>query len=270
MSECKGGCNTPAAKSALEIIQHTCDMTHSACTPVEYEGRYYIAIKEGATGKPDIASNKSFWDGAYDEFDGAFFKAMSECAGCCDQDECEIDDPIVSIECDTRGIKITTCNGVLNMSPDITTVNGFLGGNTINIDENTPVGPIAGTEHELNINAALCGSKFPVTNYYTMKQLTTGDGSFEMRPQIQIDDGTWVTMTTGGVDQFFVNKQQDLGSEIPHTDRYDTPVLDAASTHNIRVRYILEENKLSDGASFTNGQTNFYVQRVEMKCCEDE
>lgn len=175
--------------------------------------------------------------------------------------------PVSDLRCNQRGLRWTYKDGTQGWaSPDIVTVSSFLEANTINVDENTPLGVIAGSEHSANISAVICGSRFPIDNYFTMKQNADGAGDIRVRPQWQIDGGGWQNFTIGGADEFYITEGQVFAGEWMQEDWADTDP-QAVGLHTIEVRYVLEANNLSGGAGFTNGQTNFQVQRVQLNCC---
>ena len=82
---CGGTCDTPKG-APLTVVLHDCETEHEICTPVYYNGLYYIAQVAGATGKPDLAEDADQWLGGFAALDATFFKAMTTCVGCCDPD----------------------------------------------------------------------------------------------------------------------------------------------------------------------------------------
>lgn len=180
----------------------------------------------------------------------------------------ELPKVVSDITCDgvnqTAEIKFTDDSSI-KLGVTLRKVNTNLPGNTILIDPSTAVGALPNTEHDLDITAGDCGTTFAIENYMSIKQIKAGTGDFQIRPQIQIDGGSWENIPTGGVHEYGATQAQDLVSEISHASFDDITLTEGA--HNIKVRYFLVENNLADGAEFSNGQTNFYVTRAQLTCC---
>lgn len=276
------------------------DIDESPATPITLDLAAFISPPDGpVTGEGDVTVTGNQADGyvvsytdedqVYNQGDNITF--VTEADGSitissalsvedvykkCDGEDLANGDTVltpdsIEVRCLTRGIQITVCDEVYRFSPNRVQVGSFLEANAIEITAATPVGTVIGSEHASNISAVLCDSNITVNNNFTLKQSITGavagsSGDVRVRPQYQIDGGGWNNMTTGGADEFFIVEGQAFAGEIERNDFFDLPDL-TAGLHTLEVRYVIEQNNLVGDARFTNGQTNFYQERIQMDCC---
>lgn len=134
------------------------------------------------------------------------------------------------------------------------------------IDSNTVTGVI-GPEGFVNITIPECGQFVEINTAYNIKQLNESATApnvtdfIVMRPQINIDGGAWTNLITGGQDEFWIVKGQNVFGELLQIDFARTANL-AGGTHTIGYRLLLTANNLQAGSVFDPTTSNAYVRFI--------
>ena len=179
---------------------------------------------------------------------------------------------IIEDDCSQRGmlqIKQNNDCSVTETRRNITEIwsSSILPANNIDINENTPLGPVATGEFSTNINTGPCGANIPIIVTPSLTQKSAGSGVVKTQWQYSLDGGaTWTVISTNGAQEYSAESDQNFISESYQPSRAITPTVTGLQT--ITVRPVIIQNDLADGAEFTNGQINLYARRNQHRCCE--